>query len=237
VTVSVQLLTGEGSLQLDYHDPVRTPVPPITWEPNTLYIPSAPSTINRLEDMLTRFSATLEEVDFERLIESFNSLSRAMAGADIEGLGQSLAETLNGVKVLVDTLNDIVGDPEARRLIPRSAQVLETLEETVDNLREASSVVTEVMNDPEFRQSVRGIPEILQNVQQAATEISRGAEILADTAQSLQALTGDQRQRIDTLLDNLTRAARNFEELSEEARRNPSRFLFSEPPPRSPIDQ
>jgi paraquat-inducible protein B len=237
MTVSVQLLTGEGTLQLDYLDPERNPVPPITWDPEMIYIPSAPSTIGRLENMLIRFSDTLDDVDFERLIGSMTAMSDSLAGADIEGLSKSMMETLEGTRNLVTTLNEIVSDPEAKRIIPRTAEILNALEATVDNLREASTVMAEAMTDPELKQGLDRVPEILQNVQRAAVEISQGAEILADTARNLQTLTGNQRQRIDSLLDNLNRASRNFEELSEEARRNPSRFLFSEPPPRSPIDR
>jgi ABC-type transporter Mla subunit MlaD len=237
VVVSVQLLTGEGSLQLEYLDPERNPVPPITWDPESLFIPSAPSTINRLEEMLVRFSDTLGDVNFERLTESINSLSRAMAGADIEALGRSMAETLEGIGSLVATMNEIVGDPEAVRIIPRTAELLDGLEETAGNLREASSVLTAMMTAPEFKEGVAGIPETLGEVNHAAAEISRGAGILADTARTLQQLTGDQRYRVDSIVESLERTARNFQELSEEARLNPSRFLFSEPPARSPIDR
>jgi ABC-type transporter Mla subunit MlaD len=237
VTVSVQLLTGEGTLQLDYLDPERNPVPPITWEPEILYIPSAPSTVSRVENMLIRFSDTLEDVDFDRLIGSITSMSESLARADIERLGKSLAETLEGTRSLVTTLNEIVSDQGVRRIVPRTAEILDTLEATMANLHEASTVLASVMTDPEFKQGLDRLPEILQTIHRAAVEVGQGAEILADAARNLDELTGDQRQRIDALLESLSRTARNFEELSEEARRNPSRFLFSEPPPRSPIDQ
>jgi ABC-type transporter Mla subunit MlaD len=130
-----------------------------------------------------------------------------------------------------------VGDPEARPIIPRTAELLDGLEETAGNLREASSVLTAVMTAPELKEGVAGIPEALENVNHAAAEISRGAGILADTARTLQKMTGDQRHRVDSIVESLDRTARNFQELSEEARQNPSGFLFREPPARSPIDR
>jgi ABC-type transporter Mla subunit MlaD len=137
----------------------------------------------------------------------------------------------------VTALNAIVAHPDAKRLVPRAAELLDTLETAAVNLRDASAVMAEVMTDPRVRQGLDRTPEILDNIHRAAAEISRGAEILAGTASTLGELTAAQRQRIDSLLESLTRAAENFETLSEEARRNPSGLLFGEPPPRSPIDR
>jgi ABC-type transporter Mla subunit MlaD len=237
VTVSVQMLTGEASLQLDYYDPERHPVPPITWEPDSLYIPAAPSTISRVEAILTRFADTLDDVDFQQLSQSINALSASLAAADIEGLVRRIGDTVEEARIMVRSLNDIVAHPDAKRLVPRAAELLETLEAAAVNLRDASAVMADVMTDPGVRQGLNRTPEILDNIHRAAAEISRGAEILAGTASTLGELTAAQRQRIDSLLENLTRAAENFEALSEEARRNPSGLLLGEPPPRSPIDR
>ncbi|MFP4072160.1 MAG: MlaD family protein [Desulfovibrionales bacterium] len=252
VRVSVQGLTGGGYLALDYLSPNRNPVPTVTWEPDSLYIPSAPSTLSRVENMLDTFSGTMERIDFESLVDSLGTLmgelNRVIEGAGEEDLARLLAQTLTETRDLTARLNQIVGQPEAMTIIPRAANAAENVEAltqdiegdltlAVQNIRQASEVIVDIFTDPGLQKGLSRLPGVMENISSAAEEISQSADVMSSTASNLNELTINQRRKIDTLLENLNAAARNFQELSEEFRRNPSSLFFSRPPEQSPLDR
>lgn len=79
VKLSSQGLTGVQVLEAEYVDPDKYPPLKIGWEPNTIYIPSAPSTLARLTQAVGRVLNNLEEAEVTELV---SDARKAMQGID-----------------------------------------------------------------------------------------------------------------------------------------------------------
>ena len=75
VRLAPQGITGTNYLELDYVDPLPTPVLPIDWVPDNIYIPSAPSTVTHVRQRGHRRSSTgCIELDIEATLANLNKL-------------------------------------------------------------------------------------------------------------------------------------------------------------------
>ncbi len=91
-------ITGTAFIQADYLDPKKNPPLPITWTPDHVYVPSAPSTISQLSSAAERLMTRIDKLDVEELLTNFDkvlaSLNSALGEADVEGARKSVGELL-----------------------------------------------------------------------------------------------------------------------------------------------
>ncbi|GAJ13764.1 unnamed protein product, partial [marine sediment metagenome] len=155
VRLASNLLTGQAQLQADYLDPNRFPVIEISWEPENLYVPSAPSTFTTVKDSIDKVLYKLQEIDIEKVVEAvekvFVSLDKAVADADISGLSKeakalltetrSKVEKLNTEKISVAALQALasvdkaVADANVPKLSQEIQSLFAELRETNQNLK------------------------------------------------------------------------------------------------------
>ena len=91
-------ITGTAFIQADYLDPKKNPPLPITWNPDHVYVPSAPSTISQLSSAAERLMSRIDKLNVEELLTNFDkvlaSLNSALGEADVEGARKSVGELL-----------------------------------------------------------------------------------------------------------------------------------------------
>lgn len=63
IKIQPQGLTGSAYLELDYLSSKRHPMPELQWEPEHIFIPSAPGTRARLEETFESISQTLDNLE------------------------------------------------------------------------------------------------------------------------------------------------------------------------------
>lgn len=95
-------ITGTSFIQTDYMDPGKNPPMAISFEPETIYLPSAPSTISQLSSAAERLMSRIDKLDVERLLTNFDtllvSLNDSLGKADLEGARKSVGELLTDLR-------------------------------------------------------------------------------------------------------------------------------------------
>src|SRR6202140_3939172 len=74
VRLAPQGITGTNYLEIDYTDPKSNPELPISWEPDSLYIPSTQSTVTQFVAAASDIMARLQRLDLEATLSNLNKL-------------------------------------------------------------------------------------------------------------------------------------------------------------------
>lgn len=255
IRLTTQGLTGVAYLEIDYLDPERNPLLPITWKPETLYIPSAPSTFSRLEGAIGNISTTLDEIariDFNGLVNSINSviatLDQALKDADVGSLGELMAQSLAELRQTIRQANKLISSSETSAIITDASKAMASMrrmsegaEEDVltlarnlrrssEDMAQASDSLNRLLADPDFKRGLGQLPEVMDNILATTDEFSRTARRLSSVAGNVNDLTLSQRQNLEAVLGNLNTLVDNLNALVEDLRQNPSRALFGQPP-------
>lgn len=93
VKISVQGLTGNAYLELDYIKAGSSNVLPIEWQPENYYIPSSPSTLSFFSDNAQYLVGELKKVEFQKTF------------ASIKQLTDTSKQTFNDMDKLITTYN------------------------------------------------------------------------------------------------------------------------------------
>lgn len=170
-------ITGTSFIQADYMDPEKNPPMAIAFEPETIYVPSAPSTIAQLSSAAERLMSRIDKLDVERLLTNFDtllvSLNDSLGKADVEGARKSVGELLTDLRstssearkaIVAANLSGMTQD--ARKSLEQVAATLlrvqrlldangDDLAITLDNLRVATA------NLREASETARAYPSFL----------------------------------------------------------------------------
>jgi len=202
IRIAPQGLTGTAFLDMDYvnpHSKAGTPLP-ISWTPEFLYVPSAPSTIARLEETFESFSkilSKLEDAGIDKAIANLDSLlvlsRQAVADANLGGLSTNINGLVTDLRRTNADLKSFTGSKESRVALKNLADALANMKVSTDNLP------------------------------QAVTDLRR-------MLRELNSLLAGQHDDVRTLLQQSRQAFENLNELTGDIKRNPSRLFFGAPP-------
>ncbi len=259
IRMTSQGLTGVSFLELNFYDPELNPVLPITWDPESIYFPSAPSTLSRLEQALDSIAKVLkkfEGIDFGELAQTLDafvkSLTQALQEADVGSLGELVGQNLSELRSILSRVDELLSDPAAEQLVPDAAataaaarrileenegdvaQTLQTARRVAERLENAAASVETFLANPKLQQSADKIPETLSNIEAAADDMRRAATQLRRLLQNVDDLLVNERSSIETILEDAQSVLRNLDSVTGDMKQNPSRFIFGRPP--SPID-
>jgi paraquat-inducible protein B len=257
-----QGLTGQLYLGLDYVDPERNPPLPINWEPDNIYIPSAPSTLSRLESAVLGISNTLEGLDDAELPEAVKSFRRFADSAstfldssDLRGWGPRLSATLDQTRTLLARINVLLADPAVETLLPETAKAVTGVrklvdaagpdakdfareaKETAQSLKVSAKRLEALMTNPETEKQLAEMPGTLKQARETVSELRTAAGRLNQVMGRVQNLTATQQANVEGILENARQLIENLRELTGEAKRNPSGMIFGAPPEKSPLER
>lgn len=216
-----QGITGLSFLELDYIDP-PPPVLSISWTPDNVYIPSAPSqftaVVNAAQDVMEK----LHRIDFEA--------------------------TIARIDKLLDTTNDRVAAIDTRKLTERADRTLAKLETTLDSLQakkisdEATALLVELRaSNAELKKTLAN-PAWQKIPDDTAAAVARVKELVADpklqrTIANLDRIMGrfdrifgSTDADLTTTIENLRQITDNLRDLTEETKRYPASVIFGGPP-------
>jgi ABC-type transporter Mla subunit MlaD len=136
-------ITGTSIIQADYLDPKRYPPIEVTWQPEHLYVPSAPSTITQLSSAADRLMTRINQLDVERLLTNLDVLlvnvNQVVTRADVEGVQRSLGALLDDARQTSAEVRSAVKqagvgelNAEARKSIAQLNATLGRLQQLVD---------------------------------------------------------------------------------------------------------
>lgn len=200
VRIAPQGLTGTGYLEMDYVNPRANKPLPISWTPEYYYVPSAPSTIARLEETFENFSKLLRKIDdagVDVAVQNINALlvvmRDAVKDANVPGLSDNVNHLLADLRKTNEHLNDIMASKEAREALKNLGQTLANLKTGTENL-----------------------PQTITDLRKLLREVNT--------------LVASQRDEVQGLLQQSRQVFENLNDLTGDAKRNPSRLFFGSPP-------
>ncbi len=202
IKTAPQGLTGTAYLEMDYVDPAKNPPLPIDWQPASSYIPSAPSTIARLEETLRIFSDTLTKIRDA-------------------GIDTSVAN-LNG---LITSARKAVEDA-------RLGQISERVHKLIGSLDATNASLHAFLEGPDFNAGVKSFAASMGNIQRGTDSLPQAVEDTRRLIREVLDLLAEQRGEIRSILENTGQTMENVKDLTGDAKRNPARLFFGEPPAR-----
>lgn len=257
-----QGLTGQLFLGLDYVEADRNPPLHIEWEPASIYIPSAPSTLSRVEQAVLGISNTLEgleEAELPEAVKSFrrfaDSASTFLDQADLRDIGPRISATLEQTRALLVRMNQLLADPAVDTLLPETAKTVHgvrTLVETAGpdaaalmkesrelarSLSVSARKLEAFLSNPETEKQLAQMPETVRKARQTIDELHSASARLNQVMGRVQGLTASQQANVEAILEGARLLIENLREITGEAGRNPSGMIFGAPPQRSPLDK
>jgi ABC-type transporter Mla subunit MlaD len=218
-------LTGPPFIELVFLNPKAYPPPSLPWTPRVLVIPSAPSQMTEVVSNVTEILAQVKEADLPRAVAD---LRRLLNHADETVTQLNAREIQNKAVALIDEVrgtnkrvHQILDNP---KIDPAVNSVAEDLPRISARVRDATAQVDDILRDPKTK-------EMLANLNDAAASASPAVLDARRILRELDALLSSQSQDLESIVANLRQVLQNTAAVTEEAKTNPSRMIFGQPPP------
>lgn len=210
-----QGLTGLAYIELDFVDPVRFPPDQVPWTPKDTYIPSVPSTIAQVQDSAQALLARVQQVDFNRLFESLQTVLNDAHGQLTTG---SASQVLTGAAALMASLRNAVEQADLPGLAGELRRTAEGLRSTLDP-KETRALLTSATKAAErFSDAAAKLPVLIASLQAVVQRTAAG--------------TSDLQSDLAPILRDARVAAQNLRDTTEALRGYPASVLLGGPPPR-----
>lgn len=253
-------LTGQLFLEIDYVDPEKNPPLKITWKPEHIYVPAAPSMLSRVEGAVASISETLEDINQARIADAIadvravaKSMDKFLQNSDTGEISKRLTGTLTEAEKFMARINQLLAAPEMNNLMPDVAAAAHNLREVMEgssanitaamsDIRMASASaknftgdLESYMNSTDTKQTMANVSKTLNNISDASDRIKAAAVRFEGTLARVNMTVAGQQGNIESILDNVRRLVENLRELSNEARQYPSGVLFGDPPKKGQV--
>ncbi len=232
IRLSFQGLTGTAHLEMDYMNPKRYPPLKINWKPKYCYIPSAPSTIQRLSVAVDKILKNLESLDFKTIANNLNTslkdLSRTLSQANlgkVSGQAQALLSELRETNRQVD---DLLNNPKIKSLLPDAAATMAAARRILEGTEKPMSKLLNAFN--KVSASLDTLSTQMNTITHDTTDSAAHLKMILRRVNDL---ISDQQPDIEAAISNIRRISDNLRVITENARKYPSQMLFGEPPPHS----
>jgi len=132
-------ITGVAFIEASFLDPERFPPQEVPWEPESLVVPSAPSTIAQLTSAAERIMARLEAVNVEEVIEHLDALlvnlGDATAGVELVAVQEEARTLLAELRETNALARRQLAAADLGRVGARAREVLQETETTLVHTR------------------------------------------------------------------------------------------------------
>ncbi len=167
-------ISGQSYIDFDILDPLDHPPPSISFKPDVLYVPSAPSTIGQVLDAAGQIASDLQRANLGRVVGHIDDLV-TQATATAAELRQTVAANRDNL-----------------------GKTLAELPETAARLRSTAARADEIVHDPRVEKAITGLsnaalsaPPALEDVRRLAHEAQ---ELLAGETDDIRSVLTDLRR-------------------------------------------
>jgi ABC-type transporter Mla subunit MlaD len=233
-------LMGTAFLSLEYLDRDENPALELAWTPKRFYIPSAPSAVGAMIKSMESTLRNLAQVDVKGISTNLNTLlvdaDKQINDLQIAGVREKAIALLDELRGTNGKIKELLSKPELEKAIDDAGGAIadirgltnesdEDVKAAIANLRSATERVDALLADERIDTIVQGLADTSEQLPPAAASARR-------TLQGLRNLLQEERRDIEVVIQNLRAISEAFAALSADARDNPSRVLFGNPPPR-----
>jgi len=132
-------ITGTAFIQADYVEPDAKPPMTLSFTPEYLYVPSAPSTISQLSSAAERVMTRINKLDVEGLLTNFDTLletlNASIGQADVPGARKSVGELLDDLRSTSGEARRAIVAVDARSVGRDARKTLDQMNETMARLQ------------------------------------------------------------------------------------------------------
>ncbi|WP_319542800.1 MlaD family protein [uncultured Pseudodesulfovibrio sp.] len=248
-------LTGQLFLNIIYDDPKTNPPLPLKWTPAHAYIPSAPSTLSRVEGAITTISKTLSSLkqedlesiisDVKSIVDSIDNFMKTEGGKEA---GKQMLGVLENTRSILARANTLMADPALDTLIPNTASAMKgvnrIITESADDIiaatheakvaiisfKQAANVLNKTLNDPRMDKAMSQIAPTMQNISQASADLTAAVSKVHALVNRLNGVVASEEANIHAIIGDTREVMQNVKEITGDAKRYPSGMIFGTPP-------
>ena len=226
-------ITGSMFIELDRMkkgEPDRSPT--LSFPSNYPIIASKPGEISELLQGVDEVLQHIKTLDLagisDRAKQTLDSINMMIADANMKKISSNLERSLDNMNTILDKnrWEGILSSIEmaGQSLNQVMANALSNLDRLETTLVKVDGIVAD--NEPDIRLAVKNLRSALD---QANRFFSSGALLVENTDESIYQI----QENLQAVVNNISRASQNLNQLIESLQENPSRLIFSkEPVPR-----
>ena len=261
VRVTSQGLTGLSYLEVDYLEPGRYEPLETDWEPDNLYVPSAPSLITQVGESLEKVAIGLENANIELIAQKIDrlieSVTQSVEDAELMKLSQQAVSFIDESRETNRRIRELLNNPQLdtipagiNKSVNHINQILEKNEEDiillVEELRETSQELRTVgrrINQAtegeklsagidNFSAAAANARQVTEKANALSDDLPRTLHSLDRSLDRLGMLLATQQGDLQEIVENIKAVSQNLREMTENTREYPSLLFFGEPPQR-----
>lgn len=219
----------------------------ITWKPDGIVIPASPSVISQITSSVETLATHLAQIDFKETFSMLNNLlthaDDALSGAGLTDLKSSATEMMTNANQAATRLRTVLENPAIEKILTNVEQIsaslntgegpqkdlaafVRELPAVAKNIRDASGRIDQILADPQTKR-------ILDNLDKTLASTPAAAEDVRQLVRRLNAVIAESQSNIERSLGVLRNVLENADAITSDAKNNPSRLLFGDPPPRT----
>jgi len=228
VHLAPQGITGTNYLELDYVDS-PTPLLPIDWTPENIYIPSTPSTVTTFVNAASEIIDRLHRLDIETTIANVNKLlttaTDRVASVDSAGISKGISDVSKRADRTLAKNESTLDGIAAKKLSDEAVGLL-------GELRQTNGELKSFLANPAFTKLPDNTSATLASVRQLVSDpkLPQSIAHLERTLARLDRIFGGGEGDLATTFANLRQITDNLRDLTEDAKRYPSNLFFGAPP-------
>jgi ABC-type transporter Mla subunit MlaD len=215
----------------------------LVWKPEHPYIPAGQGTFTQFVDTAGEILEGIRKANVGLVITHADELfvdSRKAVNdlqvAELRGRAVALLDELRGTNKRV---REILDNPAIEQMIKDGAETMASAKGTVQSpelkkfvadlpeissrLRSATEQLDKIFRDEKLSKSLDNLAKVSDDASVTLADIRR-------LVRNVNGILGSEQQDLEALIVNLRRFAENAAAVTEDARNNPSRLLFGEPP-------
>jgi len=219
----------------------------ITWKPDGIVIPASPSVMSQITSSVETLATHLAQIDFKKTFDMLNNLlnhaDESLSEIGLRDLKNSATEMMSNANQAATRLRTVLENPAIDKILTNVEQIsaslnsgegqnkdlaafVQELPAVAKNLRDASGRIDQILGDPQTRR-------ILDNLDKTLASTPAAAEDVRQLVRRLNAVVSESQSNIERSLGLLRRVLENADTITSDAKNNPSRLLFGDPPPRT----
>ncbi len=175
--IASNIITGRAYLEGVFLAPKRFPIMEVPWEPQFVYIPSAPSVFSGMQNSVDQILDKLEQVEFKTVVDNMNTVlktfNQAVMDANIKGLSTKITAFVDELRESNKYLQNLIESPDSKKKLDNIPILVDNTNQTLSRLRRLITGET-----PEIR-------EIIENIRQLSEDLNYLTEHLKDNPSEL----------------------------------------------------